>query len=139
MEWERLVTTHRVSGKNTYDARIVAAMNVHRITGILTVNVQDFTRYPENFRSSSQDACLKPHFNSPSFSTQILVPGRGRTASSNAERRVLLLGQKGAGLSLGNLAARLRGPVHRQRTVCEFQTLSRRAGSAHPARRVCGS
>ena len=47
VEWERLVTTHRVSGKNTYDARIVAAMNVHRITRILTFNVQDFTRYPE--------------------------------------------------------------------------------------------
>jgi predicted nucleic acid-binding protein len=46
-EWERLVTTHRVSGKNTHDARIVAAMNVHGITRILTFNVRDFTRYPD--------------------------------------------------------------------------------------------
>ena len=45
-EWERLVTTHRVSGKNTHDARIVAAMDIHGITRILTFNVRDFTRYP---------------------------------------------------------------------------------------------
>jgi predicted nucleic acid-binding protein len=46
-EWARLVTTHQVSGKSTHDAHIVAAMNVHGITGILTFNVQDFTRYSE--------------------------------------------------------------------------------------------
>ena|SRR5208337_2620124 len=44
-EWERLVTTHHVSGKNTHDARLVAAMILHRINSILTFNVQDFTRY----------------------------------------------------------------------------------------------
>ncbi len=44
-EWERLVTTHRASGKNTHDARIVAAMNVHGINTILTFNVQDFARF----------------------------------------------------------------------------------------------
>ena len=44
-EWERLVTTHRVSGKNTHDACIVAAMNVHGISTIMTFNVQDFARY----------------------------------------------------------------------------------------------
>lgn len=48
-EWERLVITHRVSGKNTHDARVVAAMNMHGITRILTFNVQDFTRYPNIF------------------------------------------------------------------------------------------
>jgi predicted nucleic acid-binding protein len=46
-EWERLVATHRVAGKNTHDARIVAAMNVHGITRILRFNVQDFTRYAD--------------------------------------------------------------------------------------------
>lgn len=46
-EWERLVTTHRVSGKNTYDARIVAVIKVHGITRILTFNVQDFTRFED--------------------------------------------------------------------------------------------
>jgi predicted nucleic acid-binding protein len=44
-EWERLVSRHQVSGKNTHDAHIVAAMNVYGITRILTLNVQDFTRY----------------------------------------------------------------------------------------------
>jgi predicted nucleic acid-binding protein len=44
-EWERLVTAHRVSGKNTHDAHIAAAMNVYGITRILTLNVQDFVRY----------------------------------------------------------------------------------------------
>jgi predicted nucleic acid-binding protein len=46
-EWERLVTTRRVSGKNTHDARIVAVMNVHGVTRILTFNVQDFARYQD--------------------------------------------------------------------------------------------
>jgi predicted nucleic acid-binding protein len=45
-EWERLVSTHKVSGKNTHDAHIAAAMNVNGITRILTLNVQDFARYP---------------------------------------------------------------------------------------------
>jgi predicted nucleic acid-binding protein len=44
-EWERLVTTYRVSGKNSHDARLVAAMMVHGIGSVLTFNVQDFTRY----------------------------------------------------------------------------------------------
>jgi predicted nucleic acid-binding protein len=46
-EWERLVTTHQVSGKATHDAHIVAMMNVHGIATILTFNVQDFTRYAQ--------------------------------------------------------------------------------------------
>ena len=44
-EWERLVTTYRVCGRNSHDARLVAAMMVHGIRSILTFNVQDFTRY----------------------------------------------------------------------------------------------
>jgi predicted nucleic acid-binding protein len=43
-EWERLVTTYRVSGRNSHDARLVAAMMVHGIRSILTFNVQDFSR-----------------------------------------------------------------------------------------------
>ena len=46
-EWEHVVITYRVSGKNTHDARLVAAMIVHRIGSILTFNVPDFTRYAE--------------------------------------------------------------------------------------------
>jgi predicted nucleic acid-binding protein len=46
-EWERLVAAYRVAGKNTHDARLVAAMMVHGISNILTFNIQDFTRYAE--------------------------------------------------------------------------------------------
>lgn len=46
-EWARLVFTYRVSGKNTHDAHLVAVMNVHGITRILTFNVQDFARYSD--------------------------------------------------------------------------------------------
>jgi len=45
-EWERLVTTHQVSGKNVHDARLVATMNLHGLNRILTFNVADFARYP---------------------------------------------------------------------------------------------
>jgi predicted nucleic acid-binding protein len=45
-EWRRLVVAHAVSGKKTHDARLVAAMNVHGITQILTFNVEDFARFP---------------------------------------------------------------------------------------------
>jgi predicted nucleic acid-binding protein len=45
-EWERLVAQHAVLGKNTHDARIVAAMSVHGITHLLTFNGDDFKRYP---------------------------------------------------------------------------------------------
>ena len=34
--WESLVTQYRVSGKPAHDARLVAAMNVHGLTTILT-------------------------------------------------------------------------------------------------------
>lgn len=44
-EWERLVSAHQVSGKNSHDARLVAAMVVNGVESILTFNVQDFVRY----------------------------------------------------------------------------------------------
>lgn len=43
--WERLVKIYKVSGKTTHDARIVAAMQTHDITNLLTFNVSDFHRY----------------------------------------------------------------------------------------------
>jgi predicted nucleic acid-binding protein len=43
--WKRLVFEHQVSGKPTYDARLVAAMQVHGIGSILTFNPSDFRRY----------------------------------------------------------------------------------------------
>ena len=46
-EWRRLVVAHSVSGIQVHDARLVAAMRVHRIKHILTLNTQDFGRYPD--------------------------------------------------------------------------------------------
>jgi len=45
-EWRRLVIAHGVLGVQVHDARIVAAMYVHGITHILTLNPSDFARYP---------------------------------------------------------------------------------------------
>jgi predicted nucleic acid-binding protein len=46
VEWRRLVMAHAVSGVPVYDARLVAAMRVHGVTNLLTLNIDDFTRYP---------------------------------------------------------------------------------------------
>jgi predicted nucleic acid-binding protein len=43
--WRELVVTHEVSGAKVHDARLVAAMNLHRVGRILTFNTQDFIRY----------------------------------------------------------------------------------------------
>ena len=45
-EWEHLVTTLQVVGKEAHDARIVAAMKIHGLIHILTLNTADFARYP---------------------------------------------------------------------------------------------
>lgn len=44
-EWRTLVRDNSVLGKQVHDARIVAAMNVHGISKLLTFNVSDFKRY----------------------------------------------------------------------------------------------
>jgi len=44
-EWERLVVSHRVIGKQAHDAHLVAAMIVHNVTHLLTFNADDFKRY----------------------------------------------------------------------------------------------
>jgi predicted nucleic acid-binding protein len=45
--WERLVAARGISGKQTHDAHIVAIMQVHLVTSILTFNDRHFKRYPE--------------------------------------------------------------------------------------------
>jgi len=45
--WRNLVLRHRVSGIQVHDARIVAAMIVHRVESILTFDLDDFKRYPD--------------------------------------------------------------------------------------------
>ncbi|MEK7832791.1 MAG: PIN domain-containing protein [Acidobacteriota bacterium] len=44
-EWEKLVVQHSVSGKNSHDARIAAAMIAHSVTHLLTFNGTDFKRF----------------------------------------------------------------------------------------------
>lgn len=44
-EWRRLVLLHGVTGAQVHDARLVAAMHVHKISHILTLNTSDFLRF----------------------------------------------------------------------------------------------
>jgi len=44
-EWKRLVIAHAVEGKEVHDTRIVAAMNLHQISQLLTFNKGDFKRF----------------------------------------------------------------------------------------------
>ena len=43
--WRTLVLQHRVSGIQVHDARIVAAMRAHRVSKILTFDLNDFKGY----------------------------------------------------------------------------------------------
>jgi len=43
--WRKLVTEHEVHGKPAHDTRLVAAMQRHGITHLLTFNDADFRRY----------------------------------------------------------------------------------------------
>lgn len=44
-EWENLVARHQVIGKKVHDARLVAAMIIHKIDHLLTFNTADFKRF----------------------------------------------------------------------------------------------
>lgn len=44
-EWKRLVVEQGVSGVKVHDARLVATMKTHGVTGLLTFNIEDFARY----------------------------------------------------------------------------------------------
>jgi len=54
-EWKRLVIAHAVEGKQVHDTRIVAAMNVHGITHLLTYNKNDFSRFTGIFVASPSE------------------------------------------------------------------------------------
>jgi predicted nucleic acid-binding protein len=43
--WRNLVVAHGVQGVQVHDARLVALMQAHGISRILTLNVADFSRY----------------------------------------------------------------------------------------------
>jgi predicted nucleic acid-binding protein len=57
--WRQLVTSFNVAGKGAHDARLVAAMNVHGLTHILTFNFADFQRYP-TINAESPDQVIQP-------------------------------------------------------------------------------
>ena len=44
-EWRRIVVRYSVSGVQVHDARLAAAMYVHSVSHILTLNVADFSRF----------------------------------------------------------------------------------------------
>lgn len=44
-EWRRIIVRFGVSGIQVHDARLAAAMYVHRVNHILTFNVADFRRF----------------------------------------------------------------------------------------------
>jgi predicted nucleic acid-binding protein len=44
--WRGLVITHQVTGYKSHDVRLVAAMQTHGLTDILTFNINDFKRFP---------------------------------------------------------------------------------------------
>ncbi|MGD0898511.1 MAG: PIN domain-containing protein [Thermoguttaceae bacterium] len=41
-EWLRLVTKHKVTGKQVHDTRLVAILNTHQVARLLTFNTDDF-------------------------------------------------------------------------------------------------
>jgi predicted nucleic acid-binding protein len=45
--WQNLVRSYKCQGKQTHDARLVAAMLRHGLTHMLSFNVHDFQRYSE--------------------------------------------------------------------------------------------
>ena len=57
-QWRRIIVQYGVSGVQVHDARLAAAMYVHGVTHILTLNVSDFGRFagltalhPENAKA----------------------------------------------------------------------------------------
>ena len=43
--WQSLVVNHAIQGKASHDARLVAAMQRHGLTNLLTFNAGDFQRF----------------------------------------------------------------------------------------------
>ena len=41
---ENVLLAHRVSGVQVHNARLAAAMHIHKIPNVLTLNVADFRR-----------------------------------------------------------------------------------------------
>ena len=46
VRWRALVNKHSVLGKQAHDTRLVALMEAHGLTHLLTLNASDFARFP---------------------------------------------------------------------------------------------
>lgn len=46
-KWENLINNYQIKGKRAHDVRIIAAMLAHKISIILTLNIQDFEKFTE--------------------------------------------------------------------------------------------
>jgi hypothetical protein len=47
LEWRRLLTQHSICGVQVHDTRLVAAMHVHSVSDLITLNGADFIRFPQ--------------------------------------------------------------------------------------------
>jgi predicted nucleic acid-binding protein len=45
--WLQIVRSHEVKGRKVHDARLLAIMRAHRVTHLLTFNVDDFKDHPD--------------------------------------------------------------------------------------------
>ncbi len=45
-EWRQILVAQKIVGVSVHDARLVAMMNCYKIANILTLNSDDFQRYP---------------------------------------------------------------------------------------------
>jgi predicted nucleic acid-binding protein len=45
-EWQRIVIGQGITGKQTHDAHLVAIMQAHAVTNVLTFDVSHFSRFP---------------------------------------------------------------------------------------------
>lgn len=60
--WKELVAGHLVRGKTAHDARLVAAMQRHGISHVLTFNGSDFERYAPNISVLSPAGVVADQF-----------------------------------------------------------------------------
>jgi len=56
--WRRIIVENRVSGVQVRDTRLVAALRVHGVSNLLTLNLQDFRRY-RDIKAFSPDEALR--------------------------------------------------------------------------------
>ena len=77
-EWKRLLIAHRILGVQVHDARIVAAMRVHGVTHLLTLNRADFTRYTGvNVVTPQEIAGVPPAVGRKGHDCVVIAPRRG--------------------------------------------------------------